>query len=108
MSKFLQKTLSVVLLLAIGLTFLASPIAGAAETLAANINHAPGAPTGLLTNESLYPMNVESAPLFDWWVNDEDYDEVQTAYQIRLYDDVTDTLVWDSEKVNSSNQNCVQ
>ncbi len=48
------------------------------------VNHAPGAPYDLLTNEAEYPMNIEGAPLFDWWVNDEDCDEVQTAYQIRL------------------------
>ncbi|MBR7116592.1 MAG: family 78 glycoside hydrolase catalytic domain [Clostridia bacterium] len=70
-------------------------------------NHAPGAPYGLLTNESEYPLNIEGAPLFDWWVNDEDADEVQTAYQIRLYDGITDELVWDSGKVESAEQNCV-
>ena len=67
-------------------------------------NHAPDAPTGLLTNESEHPMNVEGAPLFGWWVNDEDYDEVQTAYEIRLYDGVTEELVWDSGKVESAQQ----
>ena len=38
---------------------------------------------------------------------DEDYDEVQTAYQIRLYDGVTDELAWDSGKVASPEQNSV-
>ena len=71
------------------------------------INRAPGAPFGLLTNESEYPMNVEGAPMFDWWVSDEDFDEIQTAYQIRLYDGVTESLLWDSGKVESSEQNCV-
>lgn len=70
-------------------------------------NRAPGAPYGLLTNESVYPLNVEGAPMFDWWVSDEDLDEVQTAYQIRMYDGITDGLVWDSGKVASSMQNCV-
>ena len=73
----------------------------------AGLNRAPGAPTGLLTNESEYPLNVEGAPLFDWWVTDEDLDEVQTAYRIRLYDGITDALVWDSGRVASSEQNCV-
>ena len=50
---------------------------------AVGLNRAPGAPTGLLTNESEYPLNVEGAPLFDWWVTDEDLDEVQTAYSPR-------------------------
>ena len=108
MSKGLKKALSLVLLIAICVTFIAQPIALTAEALDTRINNsAPDAPSGLLTNESEHPMNVESAPLFDWWVNDKDYDEVQTAYQIRLYDDVTDALVWDSGKVNSAEQNCV-
>ena len=107
MKKCFKKAIAIALSLALGMTFLAQPVALTAEAMAAQINHAPGAPTGLLTNESEHPMNVESAPMFDWWVNDEDYDEIQTAYQIRLYDDVTDAIVWDSGKVSSANQNCV-
>ena len=81
-----------------------------AATAAENIstdNRAPGAPYGLLTNESEHPMNIEGAPLFDWWVNDEGYDEVQTAYQLRLYDGIGGELVWDSGRVESACQNCV-
>ncbi len=83
----------------------------AAQALTADamsaVNRAPGAPYGLLTNESEHPMNIEGAPMFDWWVNDEDYDEIQTAYQFRLYDGITVGLVWDSGKVESAQQNCV-
>ena len=91
--------------LALVLIFLAQPLVSTAEPIRdyveEAINHAPSAPTGLLTNEAEEPMNVEGAPLFDWWVNDSDYDEYQTAYEIRLYDGVTDALVWDSGKVAS-------
>lgn len=73
-----------------------------------HINRAPSAPCGLLTNQSEYPMNIEGAPLFDWWVCDSDYDEVQSAYQIRLYDGITGDIVWDSQKVSSSEQSSVE
>lgn len=66
-------------------------------------NTPPSAPTGLLTNELTRPMNVE-APTFGWLVNDADYNEVQTAYQIIVTDEVTNTTVWDSDKVVSSEQ----
>ena len=66
-----------------------------------------GAPQGLLTCEAEYPLNIEGAPLFDWWVNDANYDAVQTAYRICLYDDITEELVWDSGRVESAEQNCV-
>ncbi|MBR7116591.1 MAG: family 78 glycoside hydrolase catalytic domain [Clostridia bacterium] len=106
-----MKILSVVLSATLALVLLAQPMLITAQPLVAEAlsldNHAPGAPFGLLTNESEHPMNIESAPMFDWWVNDVDYDEIQTAYQIRLYDGVTDALVWDSGKVASSAQNCV-
>jgi len=103
----LNQMLSVVISAILVLVFLAQPIIITAEGAINASNHAPGAPYGLLTNESEHPMNVEGAPMFDWWVIDEDYDEVQTAYQIRVFDGITDALVWDSGKVASSNQNCV-
>ena len=95
----------------LALVLLVQPLILSAEPVADyvedNTNHALTAPTGLLTNEAESPMNVEGAPLFDWWVNDPDYDEYQTAYEIRLYDGITDEQVWSSGKVNSGNQNCV-
>jgi len=106
-----RKVLTSVLSTTLALTFIAQPIAltvdSAFDGAISLSNHAPEAPFGLLTCESEHPMNIEGTPVFDWWVKDEDYDEVQTAYQIRLYDGVTDALVWDSGKVESSEQNCV-
>lgn len=52
-------------------------------------------------------MNVET-PTFGWLVNDADYNEVQTAYQIIVTDEVTNNTVWDSDKVVSSNQSYVK
>ena len=102
---YFVRMLAALLVITLSLISIAQPtIISAADALG---NNAPGAPFGLLTNESEYPMNVEGAPMFDWWVSDEDFDEIQTAYQIRLYDGVTDSLVWDSGKVESANQNCV-
>ena len=58
-------------------------------------------PYGLLTNELEKPLNVE-APTFSWWNQDADLDDVQTAYQIIVKDDLTDEVVWYSNKVESS------
>ena len=66
-----------------------------------------GAPFGLLTNESEHPLNIEGAPMFDWWVNDTAADAVESAYQIRLFDGVSGEKVWDSGRVESAEQNCV-
>ena len=71
-------------------------------------NSAPEAPSALLTNELENPMNVEGIPRFSWWLNDTDMDESQTAYQIVVKDEVTGEQVFDSGKVNSSEQSNVQ
>ncbi|MBR2930590.1 MAG: family 78 glycoside hydrolase catalytic domain [Clostridia bacterium] len=105
---FTKKIRSAILAGAMALLMLAQPMLFAVSPIAAGaINRAPGAPFGLLTNQSEHPMNVEGAPMFDWWVNDADLDEVQTAYRIRLYDGVSDEMVWDSGKVESADQNSV-
>ncbi|MGM9936027.1 MAG: family 78 glycoside hydrolase catalytic domain, partial [Candidatus Ornithomonoglobus sp.] len=69
-------------------------------------NTAPSAPTGLLTNELNDPLNVEN-PTFGWIVNDSDFNEVQTAYEIIVTDGVTGEIAWDSGKVESSEQSYV-
>lgn len=70
-------------------------------------NTPPSAPMGLLTNDLENPLNVEDAT-FGWLVNDTDYNEVQTAYQIVVTDEVTNTDVWDSGKVQSSEQSYIE
>ena len=70
-------------------------------------NTAPSAPTGLLTNELTRPLNVEN-PTFGWLVQDNDYNEVQTAYEIVVTDEINEEVVWDSGKVESSEQSYVK
>ncbi len=69
-------------------------------------NTAPSAPDGLLTNELVHPMNVEK-PVFGWIVNDADENDVQTAYEVVVTDEITGTTVWDSGKVSSSEQSYI-
>lgn len=69
-------------------------------------NTAPLAPRGLLTNELENPLNVEE-PTFGWIVSDSDENEVQTAYEIVVTDTVTNEQVWDSQKVESSEQSYI-
>ncbi len=66
-------------------------------------NTPPSAPIGLLTNDLENPLNVEDVT-FGWLINDTDYNEAQTAYQIVVTDEITNTSVWDSGKVALSEQ----
>jgi len=94
-----MKHLRTILVLVLVFVLAVQPLTVAAAPVT---NTPPEAPTGLLTNESLYPMNVEGAPRFGWLVNDADYDEVQTAYEIRLYDGISGELAWDPARWNPS------
>ena len=76
-------------------------------------------PYSLLTNQLEAPMNVPlddrnmkneklpGGPNFNWWLRGAGVDQVQTAYQIVVTDDVTGTPVWDSGKVESSAQSYI-
>ena len=66
----------------------------------------PLAPTGLLTNELENPLNVEE-PTFGWLVNDTNQNSVQSAYRIVVTDEITGEAVWDSGKVQSSEQSYI-
>lgn len=76
-------------------------------TVQAAENTPPSAPTGLLTNELENPQNAD-APTFGWLVNDEDDNEVQTAYEIVITDEITKETVWNSGKVVSSEQSYIR
>ena len=67
---------------------------------------APDAPSCLLINELVNPLNVEK-PTFGWVVNDKNKNEIQTAYEIVVTDEISGNTVWDSGKVNSSEQSYV-
>jgi alpha-L-rhamnosidase len=80
----------------------------APNSVKAESNKAPLAPTGLLTNLLPAPLAVEDLthPKFSWEVNDENKGEKQTAYQIVVATDPekpasNDSVVWDSGKVVS-------
>jgi alpha-L-rhamnosidase len=73
---------------------------------------APGAPTYLRTCDKVKPAGTNSKPYFGWYVNDNDNNEVQTAYQILVASSLNNLNsgkadVWDSGKVPSSMQNYV-
>ncbi|WP_206515666.1 family 78 glycoside hydrolase catalytic domain [Georgenia faecalis] len=78
----------------------ASVVPGAA----ADAGHAPDAPTGLTVNSREHPRGVEGDPFFAWLPQDEDLDEVQTAYRLEVREAGTEAVVWDSGKVASSEQ----
>ncbi|MEE6273450.1 family 78 glycoside hydrolase catalytic domain [Georgenia sp. MJ206] len=78
----------------------ASVVPGAA----ADEEHAPDAPTGLTVNSREHPRGVEGDPFFAWLPQDEDLDEVQTAYRIEVREAGADEAVWDSGKVASAEQ----
>lgn len=69
-------------------------------------NTAPYAPTALLTNELEQPLNTEDVT-FSWLVNDADENEIQTAYEIIVTDEITNKDIWDSGKIASSEQSYV-
>lgn len=99
--KIFKRAISLILSTALSISVLPS-------VYAQEINNTPpSAPTGLLTNELTAPMNVEK-PVFGWIVNDDDYNEIQTAYEILVTDDVTNEIVWDSGKIKSSEQSYVE
>lgn len=74
---------------------------------AAQGNTPPAQPIGLLTNELEQPLNVEGAPYFSWLLQDEDDNEVQTAYQIVVTDAISKEEVWDSDQTTSTEQSYV-
>ena len=64
--------------------------------------NAPLAPTDLNIADRAAPLNVEGTPLFGWVPNDQDGNEIQSAYQIRVTRASDGLLIWDSGKVSSS------
>jgi len=70
----------------------------------------PGAPTNLRVQDNAEQLGVDVAnPNFAWYVNDSDRGEKQTAYRIIVASnqqniDANRGDIWDSGKINSSNQ----
>lgn len=80
---------------------------GEAEGAVAAVNHAPDAPTGLSVGDRTAPLNVEGTPTFGWFPQDQDGNEIQTAFQIQLTRDRDGASIWDSQKVLSSAESYV-
>ncbi len=66
----------------------------------------PTAPVQLTVGDRPRPLNVEGLPLFGWWPQDGP-NEIQTAYHVRVLRDDDQSVVWDSDKVASSEQSYV-
>jgi hypothetical protein len=67
-------------------------------------NRAPRAPIGLTVSGRVDPLAVEGVPQFGWLPQDGDRDEVQSAYQIVVMSRHDGGVVWDSGRVDSSEQ----
>src|SRR5262245_59016570 len=70
-------------------------------------HHAPQRPTDLSVGDRVRPLDVEGPPQFGWLAQDPDGNEIQTAYQIRVFRDGLGSAIWDSGKVASSDQSYV-
>lgn len=68
-------------------------------------SRAPLAPAGLTVDDAAAPLNVEGDPQFGWLPRDKDPNEIQTGYHARVSQG--DEVVWDSGKVESSEQSFV-
>jgi alpha-L-rhamnosidase len=66
-----------------------------------------GGPEHLTVDDRARPLNVEGAPLFGWFPQDPDGNEVQTAYQLQVIRELDAAPIWDSGKVASSEQSYV-
>src|SRR3954447_5588903 len=64
------------------------------------------APTQLTVGDNARPLNVEGAPQFGWMPASTHGNDVQTAYEVKVTKS-DGTVVWDSDKVASSNQSYV-
>lgn len=88
------------------LTMATALMAWSLPTASADAGNPPDAPAGLTVNDRERHLNVEGTPRFGWLPQDPDGNEIQTAYQIRVLD-ADGAEVWDSGKVDSSEQSYV-
>jgi len=75
---------------------------------AATNDHPPGAPTRLTVDDDTWPLAVTDDPAFGWVVSDVDRGEIQTAYEIAVYDSANrQHTVVDTAKITSDQQSYV-
>ncbi|HTV25912.1 MAG TPA: family 78 glycoside hydrolase catalytic domain [Polyangiaceae bacterium] len=65
------------------------------------------APDDLRVGDRQRPLNVEGPPLFSWSPHDPAGNQVQSAYQLQVWQDGSSHQVWDSGKIASSAQSYV-
>jgi hypothetical protein len=75
---------------------------------AAQADSSPEAPTGLTVGDRERPLNVHGAPQFGWLVGDGRRDAMQSAYQLHVARSRDGATVWDSGRVDSSEQSYVR
>lgn len=85
----------------------ALPAAAALPAANAAVGTRPTAPERLTVDDLARPLDTDLTPRFGWLPQDTDPNEVQTAYKIEVKD-AGGTLVWDSDKVTSSQQAYVE
>ncbi len=83
------------------------PVAGVSATASAAKGSKPSAPVGLTVDDQPLPLDTGEVPHFGWLPQDAGANEVQTAYKIEVRDG-DGSIVWDTDKVKSSEQAYVQ
>src|SRR4051812_40350422 len=66
-------------------------------------NHAPSAPQRLTVDDQAHPLNTTPSPRFGWLPQDEDGNEIQSAYELEVTK-TSGATVWDSGKVAGAEQ----
>lgn len=79
------------------------PAATVLPTASADVGTRPAAPERLTVDDLAHPLDTDLTPRFGWLPQDRDANEVQTSYKIEVRD-AAGALVWDSDKVTSSQQ----
>ncbi|GAB3458419.1 hypothetical protein GCM10027436_63710 [Actinophytocola sediminis] len=86
---------------------LASLVGAPTATATGRGNHAPDPPTRLTVSGRDDPLAVDGVPLFGWLPRDRDGNEIQTAHQLVVTTAGQRNPVWDSGKVDSTQQSWV-
>src|SRR4051794_32372205 len=90
----LARSLATVAALALLVSGTAVSTGASAVAAARDANRAPGAPQHLTVDDRREPLAVEGTPQFGWLPQDQDGNEVQTAYELRV--SRGSQVVWDS------------
>jgi alpha-L-rhamnosidase len=106
MSTHPQRRLARASLVVVTATAVVVPAAATLPSTVAAVGERPSAPVRLTVDDLANPLDTDLTPRFGWLPQDSDANEVQTSYKIEVRDTDGD-LVWDGEKVKSSQQSYV-